>query len=323
MGQRLTGRADLAHVPPDVGTCEFNGGVNGSRLSDAEWTQQIITNGTSLNNAYKAKLDTAVPYLQQLKDAGVPVLFRPLHEMNEGWAWWGGRSGANGSARLYQITHDYLLSKGLTNLIWVWNVKDNGRLGLGGGLLPRRRLRRRGHPRPVGARLPAVRLVPGDRQRVPRQADRARRGRQRTVAGAAGGAAAVGVLHDLVGISHLVPTATRRSRRRSATRAPSTRASSASRSGPGPAIGAITGVGGKCVDVAAASTANGTAVQLYDCNGSAAQQWTVSGDGTIRALGKCLDVTGQGTANGHEIQILGLQRLAGAAVGRGGRRPPA
>ena len=47
---------------------------------------------------------------------------------------------------------------------------------------------------------------------------------------------------------------------------------------------------GKCVDVQAAGTANGTPVQLYDCNGTAAQQWTVGGDGTIRALGKCLDV---------------------------------
>jgi mannan endo-1,4-beta-mannosidase len=67
--------------------------------------------------------------------------------------------------------------------------------------------------------------------------------------------------------------------------------------------GAITGVGGKCVDVAGASTANGAAVQLYDCNGSAAQQWTAGTDGTIRALGKCLDVTGQGTANGTKIQL--------------------
>ncbi|MFC0542553.1 glycoside hydrolase family 26 protein [Kutzneria chonburiensis] len=118
---------------PDVASCEFDGGVNGSRLSDAEW-QQLITDGTTLNKDYKAKLDTAVPYLQQLKNAGIPVLFRPLHEMNEGWAWWGGRPGPNGSARLFQITHDYLLSKGLTNIVWVWNVKDtdanNGSAGV-------------------------------------------------------------------------------------------------------------------------------------------------------------------------------------------------
>jgi hypothetical protein len=67
--------------------------------------------------------------------------------------------------------------------------------------------------------------------------------------------------------------------------------------------GRITGLGGKCVDVDAAGTANGTAVQLYDCNGTSAQQWTVGSDGTIRALGKCLDVTGAGTANGTPTQL--------------------
>ena len=67
--------------------------------------------------------------------------------------------------------------------------------------------------------------------------------------------------------------------------------------------GQITGYGGKCVDVAAASSANGTQVQLYTCNGTAAQQWTVGDDGTIRALGKCLDVNAASTANGTKIQI--------------------
>lgn len=61
-------------------------------------------------------------------------------------------------------------------------------------------------------------------------------------------------------------------------------------SGAAAATGQITGTGGKCVDVAGAATVNGTAVQLYDCNGTTAQQWTVGGDGTVRALGKCLDV---------------------------------
>jgi mannan endo-1,4-beta-mannosidase len=93
-------------------------------LSDAQWNQ-LVSDGTALNTAWKRRLDEAVPYLQQLKDAGVPVLFRPVHEMNDGWSWWGGRPGANGSRKLYQITRDYLRgTKGLSNLIWVWNVKD-------------------------------------------------------------------------------------------------------------------------------------------------------------------------------------------------------
>ncbi|MPZ82479.1 MAG: chitinase [Actinophytocola sp.] len=69
------------------------------------------------------------------------------------------------------------------------------------------------------------------------------------------------------------------------------------------ATGQITGLAGKCVDVAAASSANGTAVQLYTCNGTAAQQWSANSDGTIRALGKCLDVTSASTANGAKIQL--------------------
>jgi beta-glucanase (GH16 family) len=66
---------------------------------------------------------------------------------------------------------------------------------------------------------------------------------------------------------------------------------------------AIKGLAGKCVDVNGASSANGTAVQLYDCNGSTAQQWTVGSDGTIRALGKCLDVNAGGTADGTKVQL--------------------
>ncbi|MFF2382045.1 ricin-type beta-trefoil lectin domain protein [Streptomyces sp. NPDC058108] len=69
------------------------------------------------------------------------------------------------------------------------------------------------------------------------------------------------------------------------------------------ATGTITGLAGKCLDVAGANSANGTAVQLYDCNGTAAQQWTVGSDGTIRALGKCLDVTGNATADGARLQL--------------------
>ncbi len=71
----------------------------------------------------------------------------------------------------------------------------------------------------------------------------------------------------------------------------------------GSASGPIYGLAGKCVDVAAANDANGTAVQLYDCNSSSAQTWTAAADGTVRALGKCLDVTGGATADGTKIDL--------------------
>ena len=68
--------------------------------------------------------------------------------------------------------------------------------------------------------------------------------------------------------------------------------------------GAIKGLGGKCVDVAAASSANGAKIQLYDCNGTNAQTWSVGNtDNSIKALGKCMDVTAASTANGAKIQL--------------------
>jgi beta-glucosidase len=69
---------------------------------------------------------------------------------------------------------------------------------------------------------------------------------------------------------------------------------------PGTAGSTITGLGGKCVDIAAASTADGAQIQLYDCNGTNAQTWTIGADQTIRALGKCMTATG--TANGSKVQ---------------------
>jgi hypothetical protein len=72
---------------------------------------------------------------------------------------------------------------------------------------------------------------------------------------------------------------------------------------PGPGTGPVTGIGGKCVDVQSGSSADGTPIQLWTCNGSGAQQWTVTGDGTLRALDKCLDVDNSGTANGTSVQL--------------------
>ncbi|MEU7894003.1 ricin-type beta-trefoil lectin domain protein [Nonomuraea sp. NPDC049152] len=69
------------------------------------------------------------------------------------------------------------------------------------------------------------------------------------------------------------------------------------------ATGRITGYGGKCVDVAGAATANGTQIQLYTCNDTAAQSWTTETDGTVRALGKCMDVAAASSANGTKVQL--------------------
>jgi hypothetical protein len=67
---------------------------------------------------------------------------------------------------------------------------------------------------------------------------------------------------------------------------------------------ALRGTGsGRCIDIPGANAADGARLQIWDCNGSGAQQWTIGSDGTIRALGKCMDAAAAGTANGTAIQL--------------------
>ncbi len=109
--------------PNQAESCDWNGGVL-SALGDADWSD-LTTDGGNLNQIWKSRLDAIAPYFQQLKDAGMAATFRPHHEMNQGAFWWGGRPGPNGTAKLYQITHDYLVNtKGLDNIVWVWSVQD-------------------------------------------------------------------------------------------------------------------------------------------------------------------------------------------------------
>jgi len=69
-------------------------------------------------------IDAIAKQLQILKDAGVPVLWRPLHEASGGWFWWGS-AGPEEYKELYRILYDRLTNKyELNNLIWVWNGQD-------------------------------------------------------------------------------------------------------------------------------------------------------------------------------------------------------
>ncbi len=69
--------------------------------------------------------------------------------------------------------------------------------------------------------------------------------------------------------------------------------------GPGP----VTGYQGLCLDVRAANSADGTPVQVYTCNGTNAQSWTLTSGNQLQALGKCLDVAAAGTADGTKVQL--------------------
>ncbi|NUP35590.1 MAG: hypothetical protein HOY76_00865, partial [Streptomyces sp.] len=60
---------------------------------------------------------------------------------------------------------------------------------------------------------------------------------------------------------------------------------------------------GKCVDDAGSGTSNGTAVQIYTCNGTDAQTWKVVPDGTLQVLNDCMDVTNGATTSGTKVQL--------------------
>jgi hypothetical protein len=66
--------------------------------------------------------------------------------------------------------------------------------------------------------------------------------------------------------------------------------------------GAITGLANKCIDVRWNATDDGTPVQLYSCNGTDAQRWTIDGD-TLRANGKCLTTAGEPWSNATPLTI--------------------
>jgi mannan endo-1,4-beta-mannosidase len=111
--------------PTDDEPVTFTDSVQG-HLTDYEW-HELLTPGTPLYNRWCAQVDVVAGYLRQLRDAHVPVLYRPYHEINGNWFWWTGRPGKDGSAALYRQLYDRFVNvHHLDNLVWVWNVNAPG-----------------------------------------------------------------------------------------------------------------------------------------------------------------------------------------------------
>jgi|CZKI01.1.fsa_nt_gi mannan endo-1,4-beta-mannosidase len=92
------------------------------KLLDGQF-RDVLTPGTALYNHWCAQVDTIAAFLKQLQDAHVPVLWRPYHEMNGDWFWWGGRTGEYSTIALYRQMFDRLVNyHHLNNLIWVWSM---------------------------------------------------------------------------------------------------------------------------------------------------------------------------------------------------------
>ena len=291
-------------------------------LSTAQW-QQLTTPGTSLYQAWVNELGIIVPYLQQLKSAGIPVLWRPLHEINDSWSWWGGTPY---TAKLWQITYDYLVqTRGLTNLIWVWSVKDSGTTSALSRYYPGNRY------------VNVIALDPWDNgfpttawyQAIQSMANSAGDPMALAEVGALPTPAQLSSQPDWAYFddwaSYLAGANTNAQIQATYFDARvlhqgQISLSGSSGGGGSAATGAITGYEGLCLDDRGSSTALLNPVQVYTCNGTGAQQWTVESDGTVRVLGMCLDVDAAGTADGTTVDLYtcngtGAQTWAPSAGG--------
>jgi hypothetical protein len=102
-----------------------------------EWWRGFYTDATTFDVAAALVDKTSTEYqllirdidaiavqLQRLEDAGIPVLWRPLHEAEGGWFWWGAK-GPEPVKELWRILYDRLTNvHHIDNLIWVWNSKS-------------------------------------------------------------------------------------------------------------------------------------------------------------------------------------------------------
>jgi mannan endo-1,4-beta-mannosidase len=109
--------------PTDDEPVEFHESIQGD-LTDRQW-HDLITPGTEINERWKSQVDVIAWHLKQLRDAGVPVLWRPYHEMNGDWFWWGKKPGDDGYKKLWRMLYDRLVNfHKLNNLIWVYDCNE-------------------------------------------------------------------------------------------------------------------------------------------------------------------------------------------------------
>ncbi|GEP50922.1 mannan endo-1,4-beta-mannosidase [Flavobacterium noncentrifugens] len=87
-----------------------------------------ILPGGQMHEKFKGWLDEAAKYLNSLKDANgkpIPVLYRPYHELTGNWFWWCKNNASPEDFKsLWKFTLGYLQSRGVHNLIYVYNTSD-------------------------------------------------------------------------------------------------------------------------------------------------------------------------------------------------------
>ncbi len=83
--------------------------------------ERILMEGTPERAAFYHDMDIIAGELKQFQDADIPVLWRPFHEADGEWFWWGAK-GAKVASGLYLLMYQYYTNVlKLNNLLWVWN----------------------------------------------------------------------------------------------------------------------------------------------------------------------------------------------------------
>jgi len=111
------------HCPtPDCGDVSGDADIWTNQFPDERF-QEILTPGSELNVAWEGQVDRIAQYLTLLRDAQVPVLWRPYHEMNGAWFWWGNRRDPEaGFISLWRMLYQrFTQVHELHNLLWVCN----------------------------------------------------------------------------------------------------------------------------------------------------------------------------------------------------------
>ena len=91
-------------------------------FSQAQW-DELVTPGTEMNRMWTEQADSIAGYLKILRDRHIPVLWRPYHEMNGEWFWWGWREGEKGFTALWKMMYERFVNyHHLDNILWVWNA---------------------------------------------------------------------------------------------------------------------------------------------------------------------------------------------------------
>lgn len=100
----------------DFTACDFSEAKDTSN----NCAEQILPGG-AYNDRFTAYLDIIAEYANALQKDNIPVLFRPYHENTGSWFWWGSSTGVETYKSLWRYTQEYLQSKGVHNMIYVYS----------------------------------------------------------------------------------------------------------------------------------------------------------------------------------------------------------